>query len=846
MVGWSTLMPTVRKAIANSPASRPLSSSSPPFDSNSSFTARASLPRGKGGLSPFAVGGGRFFFPPFDTLSFGADRSGSMTSILNRRYATALLRPALAEAPLHLLAGVVLADRARDGVEDVREAEPAAVLVDGALDVVSVDVVEKAADRLRAGGVAVEARDEVVDERGVVRGRTEEDLTRDVGVVAVELLVKVRAARLALVALDGCESRGQAGEAGGGPWGAGGVGLGGEVVVDGGVDAHVVANVDGRCLGGVVRRRADDVVERGVERAWREAEGFALPVDGFGSGGGAGECTAAAAVVVGSGLGLEVPLAAAALRRQSAAGMRDGSCRSDSEDDSDYVPPKDAGSEDSDTEARAAKRARTSSEAVSLQSASQNKQLRPSIFPIATPIRTGEDVYAAFKASLNAPAVSETTPAPAAPQTVKIVKRYRYAGEEVTEIKEVPADSQEAKQWPLWSPPSDSQAAAGTSASTNERQASAGPSTAPASADSAPSSLSKAPVKRPGPRKPKKTLAPIPKKEPVKKLTTLDKSAMDWRAHVEGEAAASGVKDELEANRRGGGYLEKVEFLQRVEARKEETWSEECPGLCRGRVVKVRNGQRKVILATEATRRQKAKRSDNDTQARLDSTADTTTTKAPSHHTTPNTTVALKLTSLLAGATTAPGPAAPSASTSKYSSARNELDFHPQLWLTENTSGALVNRVRLAPVALAHAIVKYALTAARGSRYGCGGGTAVARAGSVIGPPLLALCGLPGRRLDERAKPEELGRDEERLELAAGELGTETVVLVRPSGDIGAGECVRKPKLLLPATDCGRGLDTDDDGPRPSTPRSRGGGGSAPIAGAEQAGMGSTVDWRWR
>ncbi|OSD05795.1 hypothetical protein PYCCODRAFT_1475278 [Trametes coccinea BRFM310] len=231
--------------------------------------------------------------------------------------------------------------------------------------------------------------------------------------------------------------------------------------------------------------------------------------------------------------------------------------QSDSEDDSDYVPPKDAGSEDSDTEARAAKRARTSSEAVSLQSASQNKQ-------------TGEDVYAAFKASLNAPAVSETTPAPAAPQTVKIVKRYRYAGEEVTEIKEVPADSQEAKQWPLWSPPSDSQAAAGTSASTNERQASAGPSTAPASADSAPSGLSKAPVKRPGPRKPKKTLAPIPKKEPVKKLTTLDKSAMDWRAHVEGEAAASGVKDELEANRRGGGYLEKVEFLQRVEARKEE------------------------------------------------------------------------------------------------------------------------------------------------------------------------------------------------------------------------------------------------------------------------------------
>jgi hypothetical protein len=30
------------------------------------------------------------------------------------------------------------------------------------------------------------------------------------------------------------------------------------------------------------------------------------------------------------------------------------------------------------------------------------------------------------------------------------------------------------------------------------------------------------------------------------------------------------MKDELEANRRGGGYLEKVEFLNRVDARKED------------------------------------------------------------------------------------------------------------------------------------------------------------------------------------------------------------------------------------------------------------------------------------
>ena len=62
---------------------------------------------------------------------------------------------------------------------------------------------------------------------------------------------------------------------------------------------------------------------------------------------------------------------------------------------------------------------------------------------------------------------------------------------------------------------------------------------------------------------------------------------------------------------------------------------------------------------------------------------------------------------------------------------RKELDFQPQLWLTEKTSGALVNRVRLLPVALAQATVKYALTEDRGSRYGCGGIVGEAVAGRV-------------------------------------------------------------------------------------------------------------------
>lgn len=90
-------------------------------------------------------------------------------------------------------------------------------------------------------------------------------------------------------------------------------------------------------------------------------------------------------------------------------------------------------------------------------------------------------------------------------------------------------------------------------------------------------------------------------------------------------------------------------------------------------------------------------------------------------HTSPSTTDARKLTSRPRPPTPT-GLPSPASATSIYSSVRSELDFHPQLWLTENTSGALANRVWLAPVALAQLIVKYAETDGRGSRNGEGGG----------------------------------------------------------------------------------------------------------------------------
>jgi len=136
---------------------------------------------------------------------------------------------------------------------------------------------------------------------------------------------------------------------------------------------------------------------------------------------------------------------------------------------------------------------------------------------------------------------------------------------------EVPEDSKDAKKWPLWKPPETAEEVA----TFNNDSSSA--STPPAAGLPTASSSSTATTtrqvvnRRPGRRKPKVQLAELPSADSRKgkTLTTLEKSTLDWNAHVnvpgEPELAA-----ELEANRRGGGYLERVEFLQRVDDRKNQ------------------------------------------------------------------------------------------------------------------------------------------------------------------------------------------------------------------------------------------------------------------------------------
>ncbi|KAI5888589.1 uncharacterized protein SCHCODRAFT_02671166 [Schizophyllum commune H4-8] len=188
---------------------------------------------------------------------------------------------------------------------------------------------------------------------------------------------------------------------------------------------------------------------------------------------------------------------------------------------------------------------------------------------------------------------------------VKVVKTYKFAGKEMEEILEVPEDSPDAAKWPRYEE---------ETSSTDASEARDVPMTDLTAQPCDDISLKPAlPYKRPGPRRGKVTLpgftmghkiirtptsphvtdptahatnlptrdkpfGPVSRTDPsnpahlssnttLTTLTTLDKSALDWRSHV--GAQETPLRDELDANRRGGGYLEKVAFMQRVEQRKE-------------------------------------------------------------------------------------------------------------------------------------------------------------------------------------------------------------------------------------------------------------------------------------
>jgi len=199
--------------------------------------------------------------------------------------------------------------------------------------------------------------------------------------------------------------------------------------------------------------------------------------------------------------------------------------------------------------------------------------------------RKRKELWNAFRESVASGSNTGTsTTAESEAKTVKVEKRYMFAGREIKEIVEVASDSADAKKWPIVPPATSTSTYTDTDRSTlvSKSEIAAESLTAmpaPSTSIIASSSSAPTPLTKRGPRKPKVTLGAIPgsgsssgsqPRNAPKKLTTLEKSAMDWRSHLSA-AGGDALKDELKANRKqnGGGYLEKVEFLERVNERRE-------------------------------------------------------------------------------------------------------------------------------------------------------------------------------------------------------------------------------------------------------------------------------------
>ncbi|VDC03753.1 unnamed protein product [Peniophora sp. CBMAI 1063] len=224
---------------------------------------------------------------------------------------------------------------------------------------------------------------------------------------------------------------------------------------------------------------------------------------------------------------------------------------SDSEDDPDYVPEQDTGSPTTPDGERNTKRRRVEEpdSELSAQDEEARKQAR-------------DKAWAELQASLSSNGKSEVK------KMVKIRKTHRFAGEDVMEVVEVPEDSDDAKKWPLWESSADLSPVKSPVPSTPSHTADV-----EASSSSTLIPVPVAPVKKPGRRKSRVQLSDIPSasSQKAKKLSTIEKSAIDWKAHSRDDAQ---LMDELDANRRGGGYLEKVQFLNDVGDRRDKLLEE--------------------------------------------------------------------------------------------------------------------------------------------------------------------------------------------------------------------------------------------------------------------------------
>ncbi|KAG8690233.1 hypothetical protein FRC11_013013 [Ceratobasidium sp. 423] len=235
------------------------------------------------------------------------------------------------------------------------------------------------------------------------------------------------------------------------------------------------------------------------------------------------------------------------------------------EDDDDYVP----GEQDSDSESETGpetKKQRT------------EDTLDAPTTQLLTDDATRNALWNSFLESAKSEATGSETPTPKPEaKTITIEKKYRFAGEDVIEKTVVAEDSSEAQGWRKHQ----STEGQGTSSTTTPAVSTPGSgSSTPNTGSLFPLETNDTTIKSPPPTKakpamkPRKSLSGLAVAGKPKKLTTLDKSRLDWQSHL--ASSTQEERDELERNRRAGGagYLEKVDFLARVGERRENVFEE--------------------------------------------------------------------------------------------------------------------------------------------------------------------------------------------------------------------------------------------------------------------------------
>ena len=155
-------------------------------------------------------------------------------------------------------------------------------------------------------------------------------------------------------------------------------------------------------------------------------------------------------------------------------------------------------------------------------------------------------------------------PTPYQDEMVKIKRTYKFAGDVITEEKFVPRESAEAKLF-LGNDGKDAEIVAAEDVAGDQSKTTLKlrrPLRRISRFDPNPSGFSKRNWE-------KQQQPPFPGPENAKgpKINTVEKSRLDWAAFVD----QAGIKDELRTHSKAKeGYLHRMDFLNRVDAKKEE------------------------------------------------------------------------------------------------------------------------------------------------------------------------------------------------------------------------------------------------------------------------------------